>query len=677
MAGRAKTQRFLESSARWIVLCSVVLATWLFGAADPWIHLPISQLVGIAILLWLAARVAYGTDGLAVPGVTLLLGLLAAFACLQLLPLGEAIVAKLNPLAAQSTVFARQILGEAQAAVLPHDLGAATALRTCLSFSPAATTRSLYFFLTYMGIFLITANTTRQWSHLRAATMLLVCSGFAIALVSLIHRFSGSREIFWFHTPRYGGNIFGPFSNRNHFAAHMNMLFGVALGQFLASRQTREILSWPAWRDRLAWLTSGDASQMALSGFAVLLLAGSVSASLSRGALLSLLLVVSVLAILLRSRQKRHSTARSAMWVALAALAAAVLWFGGSPLAKRLGALTETARNPFDDFRMIVTGDTLRLFTLSPIFGCGFGCYRHAFPMCQSPGLEFRWLHAHNDWAQLLAEGGMAGGVLFGLALWAWVRDIVSRFAKATQRCRFLVIGLLAGISTLALHSLVDYSLHKPANAMLLAAMAGLCTAAMRLGPRDVQKRPDAGTASAERSRMLGRVAALVLMFAFTSTLIQHHRDIYGEIAFARLLYYSRLTDGDATPSAKRAAVAAATREADLVLQSVSYDPDAFLDATAVLLNWGLDPTLDRAFRTELVRKGLRTGWRSVHDAPSDYLCWLGLARAQTMLGLWDGAEASLERTRQLVVHPEQVRMFSGPKPAPAPRRDGDPDRAR
>ncbi len=663
MARMAKTQRIMEAFARWSMLCSVVLATWLFGAADPWVHLPLSQVAGAGILVWLATLVAYGNNDLAAPRFTLLLGALAVFVALQIIPLNDAVVGKLNPVAAQSTTTARQLLNEAQTAVPPRDRIPVPELRSCLSFAPAATARSLYLFLIYAGIFLVVANTARTWSHLRAATTLLVCSGFAMALVSLIHRFSGSQEIFWFHTPRYGGNIFGPFSNRNHFAAHMNMLFGVALGQFLASRQTREILSWPAWRDRLAWLSSGEASQMALSGFTVLMLAGSVSASLSRGALLSLLLTVTALIILVRVRQTDSSAVRSATWVALIVLFAAVLWFGGAPLAKRLGKLTEVVRNPLDDFRAIATWDTARLYMRCPVFGCGFGCYRHAFPICQSPGLEFRWLHAHNDWAQLFAEGGTIGAVLFGAAIWVWGRDIARRFKQAPQRCRLLAIGLLTGICTLAIHSLVDYSLHKPANAMLLAAMAGLCTAAVRLCPQDARQRARFFDTTTKPTRRLVRITALLLVFGFSSTLILHHADMHGEIALARLLYYSRLTRGDASASEKRTAVAAAAREADLVLQNVSYDPDAFAECTNLLLEWGLDATLERSFRTELVRKALHCGWRAVQAAPTDYLCWLGLARAQMALGLWDGAEASLTQARQLVVHPEQVRMFSGTAP--------------
>jgi len=655
----AKTQRILEALARWTVLCTIVLATWLFGAADPWVHLPLAQVIGAGILLWLASLAAYGHNDFAVPRVSLLLGLLAVFVALQVVPLGDSVIGKLNPLAAQSASTARDLLDKTANVVRPEDRIPVPEIRSCLSFAPAATTRSAYLFLIYAGAFLVLANTPRTWSHIRAATMLLVCSGFAIAFVSLIHRFSGSREIFWFHTPRYGGNIFGPFSNRNHFAAHMNMLFGVALGQFLASRQTREILSWPAWRDRLAWLSSGEASRMALSGFAVLLLAGSVSASLSRGALLSLLLAVAVLVIIARTRQTDRSAIHFATWGAVVAIFAAVLWFGGAPLAKRLGKLTEIARNPFDDFRTIVTWDTARLYMRCPVFGCGFGSFRHAFPICQSPGLQFRWLHAHNDWAQLLAEGGIVGAVLFGLAVLAWAADIVRRFRQAPQRCRLLVIGLVTGICTLAVHSLVDYSLHKPANALLLAAMAGLCTATVRLRQQDARQRSGFFDATVRPPRILVRMAALLLVFGLSSTLILHHRDMHGEIAFARLLYYSRLTDEDSTPSSKRVAVAAAAREADLVLRRVAYDPDAFSEAGALLLGWGLDTTLDRSFRTELVRKALYSGWRAVQAAPTDYLCWLGLARTQTALGLWDGAEASLERARQLVVHPEQVRMFS------------------
>ena len=62
-----------------------------------------------------------------------------------------------------------------------------------------------------------------------------------------------------------------------------------------------------------------------------------------------------------------------------------------------------------------------------------------------------------------------------------FVRTVHTGFAKATAEGRLLVGGLSVGILAIALHSFVDYSLHKPANALLLAALCGMSIAAVNL----------------------------------------------------------------------------------------------------------------------------------------------------------------------------------------------------
>ena len=88
-------------------------------------------------------------------------------------------------------------------------------------------------------------------------------------------------------------------------------------------------------------------------------------------------------------------------------VAAAVVWTGWKPVVERMGSLADVARDPVGNSRYAATMSTWSMFQAAPALGCGFGAFQHVFPRFQDPRIQFgRWLHAHNDWVQLLAEGG-------------------------------------------------------------------------------------------------------------------------------------------------------------------------------------------------------------------------------------------------------------------------------
>ena len=85
--------------------------------------------------------------------------------------------------------------------------------------------------------------------------------------------------------------------------------------------------------------------------------------------------------------------------------------------------------------------------------------------------------HVHNDYAELLAEMGILGG-LCGLAfLWILIRDARKCFtAEQGHFSRAIHAGAIAALCGLLLHSLVDFNLHIPSNVLLFLLNAHLAT---------------------------------------------------------------------------------------------------------------------------------------------------------------------------------------------------------
>jgi len=661
MTRRTKTQMFLLTLARRLVSAAVVLSPWMFGSAEGWAYLLICILSGWGVAAWLLAAAFSGSTSLRAPGTALLLGILTLFIVAQLVPLPEPLVRALNPAVADMQAQTQSLFN----ALNMDSILQAGPLESTLSASPLSTRRALFLWFAYAGTFLVLAGTIQDWFHLRRLCLILVFSGFIMALVSIVHKFSGSGEILWFHVPRYGGNIFGPFSNRNHFAAHMNMLFGVALGLALSSPGLRNLALYRDWRDRIEWLSSRSASSTALSMFAVVILGSAVGLSLSRGAMLSLAVSLGFLGAIIAWRQRTTPGARTRIALLTALIVATILWTGSDQVIERLGTLREVVRNPLEDFRSIITRDTLTAFSVSPFVGWGFGAYRHVLPQFQRPDMSFRWLHAHNDWAELLADGGLIGALLFLLTLRFWVAYIYRRFPHASGTVRQMLVGLLFGLCTIGLHSLVDYSLHKPGNAMLLAALAGMVAAGVHLRRSDrASSPPPAFMNPPAYHPATVRLTALALLMG---TVFLHGalwRDLRGELAFTRFTYLERLAQRTTNPVDLDRVIDNAATEAELVA-SGGYDPDTLDDVTRILVNWSLNQNLPRTTRATLASRAERVAAYAVRGAPSNYIPWLELARVQLVIGQWDRGELCLQRARQLTNHPDQIRMF-----APIPKED-------
>jgi O-antigen ligase len=126
--------------------------------------------------------------------------------------------------------------------------------------------------------------------------------------------------------------------------------------------------------------------------------------------------------------------------------------------------------------------DTWRLFLDHPVIGTGLGTLEMVFPPYDSLYDGKVVDHAHNDYLEALAETGVVGGLccawFLGVVLLHSLKGLAelgSSFGSALN-----LSGLIA-CSGVLVHSLVDFNLHIPANALLFFVSAHLAVA--RLEP--------------------------------------------------------------------------------------------------------------------------------------------------------------------------------------------------
>jgi O-antigen ligase len=127
------------------------------------------------------------------------------------------------------------------------------------------------------------------------------------------------------------------------------------------------------------------------------------------------------------------------------------------------------------DARIRIWHETIPLIRESPWLGSGLGSYESTFLRYKKVAPMATVSHAHNDYLEALCELGVLGIapllILGGLSFSSAVR---AACGPADVPERYLGVACLGALSAAFLHSWVDFNLHIPANAFMLAWLAGI-----------------------------------------------------------------------------------------------------------------------------------------------------------------------------------------------------------
>jgi O-antigen ligase len=125
--------------------------------------------------------------------------------------------------------------------------------------------------------------------------------------------------------------------------------------------------------------------------------------------------------------------------------------------------------------RIALSAATLRAAIDFLPFGSGLSTFADVFPRYQADVFGGHIDHAHNDYLQLFMELGLAAPVIAALALAAYVMRMSELLRRQSARS-FIVLQIAAGVALLPmiLHSMFDFAIRMPANAMWFAALAGV-----------------------------------------------------------------------------------------------------------------------------------------------------------------------------------------------------------
>lgn len=319
-----------------------------------------------------------------------------------------------------------------------------------------ATFSQLLLYVSYGILCFLLTQTLTMSREVRTLGAALVMYGSTVALFAVLQSLSSPTKLYWLITPRFGGWIYGPYVNHNHYAGLMEMLIPVPL-VFSFSRFGNQ-------RER--WIAASAAAFMS----ATIFLSG------SRGGMIAFMVEIAIfLAFAFRERQRQNIAVLLGAFLLVGL--AMIAWTGGHEVKARIATFASNQHSDItNDIRLQIDRDTLRMFRHRPLLGWGKGTFADVYPQFRSFYTDSLVNAAHNDFLQVLAETGIIG---FGIMLWFLVitgRNALRKSAKWSSNLNGAVaVAALLGISGILVHSVVDFNMQIPANAALFYS---LCTVA-------------------------------------------------------------------------------------------------------------------------------------------------------------------------------------------------------
>src|SRR6266550_2394155 len=428
-------------------VCVAVLA---FGGTAP-SFFAVTQLIilGMGVLLVLSGRFSRVTCT-HIPIASPLL--LFAFVLLQVCPL---------------PVCLAPLFGRA-----PDDLVAKSYFT--VSMAQYQTVSHLLLLVTYLTVFFLTLVLCRDSNAKRRLVFAIVSLGVFEALYGLIQYLTGWQQIFTYVKKYYLEEATGTYINRNHFAGFLEMIlpFAVVLALRWAALLFKNTSSGTATLRKIASRT--ELLSLVLWLFLATLLFVALVLSRSRMGIISIL--VSLVAILVLAGT---STVRPRTRAAVAALfflgvLRLIVWIGIDPVMSRFETLGQEY-NFSGQNRIAIWRDTLGLIRHHPLLGTGLGSFSVVYPSVQTVFLTLLVEHAHCDYLEIASELGLPGATLvFGSIFWV-LAQTVRQYKKAKESFdKAVSLGCIGSIAAILVHSLADFNLYIPANALVFTVILAL-----------------------------------------------------------------------------------------------------------------------------------------------------------------------------------------------------------
>jgi O-antigen ligase len=304
----------------------------------------------------------------------------------------------------------------------------------------------------------------------------LVLFGLALAIFGILQQLTWNGKYYWLIEPSsLPPAPFGSFVNHNHFAGYLEMIVPIPVALILVRAVTGELSLF--------------------YGFAAVMMSVAIFFSLSRGGMISLVAgVIFVIAFGVKNvtsaldRVRQETRWASAVLPRLGAVVLIVItigvgvwWVGGDAVIDRARrsdltgeAPSNTGQETFFQSRGWIWRDTITLIQANWVTGVGLGAFETAYSLYSQHDGSVIVSQAHNDYLQIVADGGAAGAAIVVWFLIVLFRDFARAFRSRDKMGIGMALGCGGGIVAMLVHSLLDFNLQLPSNALLFLALTAV-----------------------------------------------------------------------------------------------------------------------------------------------------------------------------------------------------------
>ncbi len=428
-----------------LLIATLGWSLFAFGAVYTWALVPV--IIAALVACWLARPVIAARGERWLDGS--LLAMLAA-AGLQLIPLPQTVRLMLSPgiadYDARVSITAAGVSGWHPLSLVPSAWlwGAGTLVTAVLIFWAVRETASAY--------------------GARFFARAIAWMGLTVSFIALVQpALFSNHKIYGFWTPLSpGAHAIGPIVNRNHFAAWIVLALPITAGYVVAHVRTH----WVGRRTRIDMLADTRAFWLFAAGG---LMIAALFISQSRSGAIGL--AAALLFGLVRGWRRSGTGGRIALIAYVVVLAAAAtFWSSPDALVQRFDhALSGTFGGRPDIWRE--AWQVVRQFWQ---VGVGLGALTVVMAVYQTAPHLVLFNHAHNQYLQLLAEGGVLVAAPAAIAIASFFALAVSRAGRDQSAIAAVREGALAGIVGFAVQCVWEVPLLTPGVLFLLATAAAL-----------------------------------------------------------------------------------------------------------------------------------------------------------------------------------------------------------
>ena len=324
--------------------------------------------------------------------------------------------------------------------------------------------------LMYAFLFFAIVNNLYRQESVQIVSFTLIFLAMGISCYGVYQFLTHSNRV-WDYVSPYLGRASGTYISPNNFAGFLEMLLPLATACVLVGRMK------PVVR--------------ILLGYSALVMLAGMAVTFSRGGWVAVAVALLVLLGTLIFHRNHWLPALLLLFV----LAGGGTIFVTNYLSKtlsymhRVGTPGQTAELDLA-IRLDIWTAAEQMWRDHFWWGVGPAHYDYRFREYRPESVQMSPDRVHNDYLNLLADWGAAGGIIvlagmatFGAGLrktWKYVRPAENDFGRGMSNRFAFFLGASAGLFALAIHSVVDFNLHIPANAILGVTLLALLSSNLR-----------------------------------------------------------------------------------------------------------------------------------------------------------------------------------------------------